>query len=136
MPHNHPHGAERRRYERFTFRKKIKLRFFEDETIELSAVDISAGGLGVHSHFNYPSDLTCLVQITIPFTDGILSFEAKAIVKHTIFRREEDGFILGLSFTKMEPSLQTAIVCIMRGKKENQEAAAELISRLGVSLTD
>jgi c-di-GMP-binding flagellar brake protein YcgR len=136
MPHNHPHGAERRRYERFTFRKKVKIQFFEDDALEFSAVDISAGGLGVNSRFNYPADLACTIQITIPFTDGILSFEAKAMVKHTIFRREEDGFILGLSFKQMEPSLQTAIVCIMRGKKENQEAAAELISRLGVSLTD
>ncbi len=55
----------------------------------------------------------------------------KSQLKHSIFRSNEDGFILGFSFTEMEPSLQTAIVCLMRGINEQKDAVIDVIARLG-----
>ena len=128
---NVPTGLNRREYERFSFPEKIKFHLFEDESYELSALDISAGGLGIIAPFNLPSNISCKVEVVIPISKGKLSFEAPVEVKHSIYRREEDGFILGVRFTEIRPCLQTAIVCLMRGKAVSKDAALDAIARLG-----
>ena len=124
-------GAERRRYERFPFRRMVTLHFYEGAPIELPAIDISAGGIGVRSHINIATDKMCMANISIVILQGNLSFEASAQVKHCIFSRSENGFILGLNYVKIETSLQTAIVCLMRGLSEQINTTHDAIARLG-----
>ena len=132
MPHTKKtSGVERRVFERFPFRQNVKIQFFDFGTFEFSSVDISAGGIALRSHINFPADTLCKVEINIPITKGMLSFEENAELKHTIFRSGEDGFILGLHFTEIEPSLQTAIVCLMRGNKDKNNNVLDSIARLG-----
>ncbi len=128
---NKTSGVERRAFERFPFRQNIKIQFFDFGAFEFSAVDISAGGIALRSHINFPADILCKLEINIPITRGALSFEENAELKHTIFRNSEDGFILGLHFTEIEPSLQTAIVCLMRGNKDKNNDVLDSIARLG-----
>lgn len=124
-------GRERRSYERFPFRDPVKLHFYDYETFELSAIDISAGGLAVRSSMNFPAGVLCRINVSIPITNGALNFESEAKIEHSIYSRYEAGFKLGISFTEIEPSLQTAIVCLMRGIGNKKDEALSQIARLG-----
>jgi len=122
-------GAERRRYERFPFRRMVTLHFFEDTPMEFPAIDISAGRIGVRSHINIAADKMCIAKVSIVISQGNLSFEASAQVIHSIYSRSENGFILGLNYIKIEPSLQTAIVCLMRGLSDDMNSTHDVTAR-------
>lgn len=128
---NVPTGLDRRVYERFIFRQKIKLHLLGDESYELPAIDICAGGLGIVAPFNLASKVTCKVEVSIPINNGALSFTTPVEIKHSIYKKDENGFIIGVSFTRLEPGLQPAIVCLMRGKDNAKDKIHDAIARLG-----
>lgn len=82
-------GIELRRQERIYFNKQITI----NETIKVTAIDISTGGLYVHTPQTLKSGI--IVDLSIPFKDKTIKIKAK--VKHV-----QTGIGMGLRFMDLD----------------------------------
>lgn len=105
-----PHGIDNRRFERKKFRSAAWLILPGHPPFKVGGHDISAGGVSVVASVNAPAGATCTIRLMITTRkDPLATFEVPVRVVHSIFANRENGFVVGLQFTKISRELAAAI---------------------------
>jgi c-di-GMP-binding flagellar brake protein YcgR len=73
--------------------------------------DISRGGLSLIVPVNISAGAKCLMRVGIPKKGcgASQSYDLQVKVLHSVFSRQEDGFVLGLQFLELPAAANEAI---------------------------
>ncbi len=90
---------EKRGFERKSLRGKALISIHNHGPILVKTIDISEGGIAVVAERNPKPETACVIQVEIPLHDGKkYGIHSKAVVMHSIYSRQENGFKIGLKF--------------------------------------
>jgi hypothetical protein len=80
-----------------------QLEFSGQSPIDVKAMDVSCSGLGIVAQFNPPPLTSCNVTFVLPFNPNRpATVSAVAVVMHSIYSQENEGFKVGLLFHNLE----------------------------------
>ena len=110
-----PLPSERREYTRVMLRANGRLTAPNGESFKVRALDISAGGVAAVAQSNLKEGSVFRINLPLPLRpQGTIALEADVEVMHSIFSNQEDGFKLGLRFTKLEQKASSAIMAFVK----------------------
>jgi hypothetical protein len=79
------------------------LKFSGQSPIDVKAMDVSCSGLGIVAQVNPPPLTSCNVTFVLPFhPNRPATVSAVAVVMHSIYSQENEGFKVGLLFHNLE----------------------------------
>ena len=103
-------GPDRREHARKPFSTTAYLRLPDHQVIEVHAVDLSAGGIGLVSPRNLQTGWLCEVKFHVTRdTTGVDAVVAQGRVAFSILSGREYGFLIGLQFLNLVPEHQAII---------------------------
>lgn len=103
-------GPERRRADRKLFRGPAQLLLPTREIQQVRTLDISLGGIGLVTSSNLPRDAVCDIKFRAPLlADRIEMLMARGRIAYSVLSGKENGFLVGLQFTEIAPSVLALI---------------------------
>jgi c-di-GMP-binding flagellar brake protein YcgR len=103
-------GGDRRRHPRKFLSGTAYLLLPNQTPVEVHALDISSGGLGVVAPMSLPHERYCEIRFTLarePY--GLDQLTTPVQVVHCVLSGREHGFLLGLEFVDL-PEKATAVI--------------------------
>lgn len=110
----------RRASQRYPLRTQAFVEIPGQPPFAVRTLDISSGGMAIVAAANPRRGTTFNIRLTIPVEPtGSVSFVTTAQVVHSVLSSAEDGFKVGLAFTKLEPASAEAIMQYINASAES-----------------